>query len=216
MSRLHAPSETSSLAFFSCCTQRTRLQAFFLSHEAPTSSLPYANAMRDHVFSCLLVWNGSTPMHMYANLAKKKSFLLQTKAKGRIYKGKVKWDQMEKQSDIRQWDDLIPDALRVIFSNLSLQEVLTVIPNVCKSWRKAMTGRYCWQEIDIEEWSSRCQPNHFDRMLRMLITRSSGSVRKLCVSGLSRNMHPLDTAGKLSQHDKANIIAATTPRLKRL
>ena len=38
---------------------------------------------------------------------------------------------------------------------------------------------------------------------------------KLLVS-LCRNMHPLDTAGKLSQHDKANIIAATTPRLKRL
>ena len=94
---------------------------------------------------------------------------------------------MEKQSDIRQWDDLIPGALRVIFSNLSLQEVLTVIPSVCKSWRKAVTGPYCWQEIDIEEWSSRCQPNHLDRMLRMLITRSSGSVRKLCVSGLQND-----------------------------
>ncbi|XWS23917.1 hypothetical protein CRYUN_Cryun28dG0057000 [Craigia yunnanensis] len=193
---------------------------------------------------------------------------------------------MEEQSDIRQWDDLIPDALGLIFSNLSLQEVLTVIPSVCKSWRKAVTGPYCWQEIDIEEWSNRCQPNHLDRMLRMLITRSSGSVRKLCVSGLQndtifsfitenagslqalrlprsemsdsiveqtagrlstitfldlsycgkigacaleaigkhckllvslcRNMHPLDAAGKLSQDDEANAIAATMPGLKRL
>ncbi|EOY15960.1 hypothetical protein QUC31_000810 [Theobroma cacao] len=193
---------------------------------------------------------------------------------------------MEEQSDFRRWDELIPDALGLIFRNLSLQEVLTVIPSVCKSWRKAVTGPYCWQEIDIEEWSNRCQPDHLDRMLRMLITRSSGSLRKLCVSGLQndavfsfitenasslralrlprgemsdsiveqtagrlstitfldlsycgkigaraleaigkhckllvslcRNMHPIDTAGKLSQDDEANAIAATMPRLKRL
>ncbi|MBA0623785.1 hypothetical protein Godav_009226 [Gossypium davidsonii] len=91
---------------------------------------------------------------------------------------------MEEQIEFRHWDELIPDALGLIFSNLSLQEVLTVIPSVCKSWRKAVTGPYCWQEVDIEEWSSRCQPHHLDRMLRMLITRSSGSLRKLCVSGL--------------------------------
>ncbi|XP_022738107.1 LOW QUALITY PROTEIN: F-box protein FBW2-like [Durio zibethinus] len=193
---------------------------------------------------------------------------------------------MEEQSDFRHWDELIPDALGLIFSNLSLQEVLTVVPSVCKSWRKAVTGPYCWQEIDIEEWSKRCQPDQVDRMLRMLITRSSGSLRKLCVSGLQndnifsfitehagslkalrlprsemsdsivektagrlciitfldlsycgkigaraleaigkhckllvslcRNMHPLDTAGKHSQDDEANAIAATMPRLKRL
>ncbi|KAK8646831.1 hypothetical protein V6N13_120601 [Hibiscus sabdariffa] len=91
---------------------------------------------------------------------------------------------MEEQSDFRNWDELIPDALGLIFSNLSLQEVLTVIPSVCKSWRKAVVGPYCWQEIDIEEWSNRCQPDHLNRMLRMLITRSTGSLRKLCVSGV--------------------------------
>lgn len=91
---------------------------------------------------------------------------------------------MEEESEFRQWDELIPDALGLIFRNLSLQEVLTVIPRVCKSWHRAVTGPYCWQEIDIEEWSNRCQPDHLDRMLEMLITRSSGSLRKLCVSGL--------------------------------
>ncbi|XP_022766394.1 F-box protein FBW2-like [Durio zibethinus] len=193
---------------------------------------------------------------------------------------------MEEQSAFRPWDELIPDALGIIFSNLSLQEVLTVIPCVCKSWRKAVTGPYCWQEIDIEEWSNRCEPKHLDQMLQMLITRSSGSLRKLCVSGLQndtifsfitenagslralrlprseisdsiveqtagrlstitfldlsycrkigahaleaigkhckllvslcRNMHPLDAAGKLSQDDEANAIAATMPMLKHL
>ncbi|XP_027148896.1 F-box protein FBW2 isoform X1 [Coffea eugenioides] len=87
-------------------------------------------------------------------------------------------------TDSRHWEDLLPDALGLIFHNLSLQEKLTVIPRVCKPWSKAVMGPYCWQEIDIEEWSNRSESGDVDRMLRMLITRSSGSLRKLCVSGL--------------------------------
>ncbi|KAG6705468.1 hypothetical protein I3843_07G175000 [Carya illinoinensis] len=95
---------------------------------------------------------------------------------------------MEEGSNYRRWDELIPDALGLIFSNLCLQETLTVIPRVCKSWRKVVVGPYCWQEIDIEEWSNRCQSDHLDQMLQMLITRSCGSLRKLCVSGLHSEM----------------------------
>lgn len=87
-------------------------------------------------------------------------------------------------SDYRCWDELIPDALGLIFKNLSLQEILLVIPSVCKSWRVAVCGPYCWQEIDIDEWSRKRPPQHIDRMLRLLITRSSGSLRKLCVSAI--------------------------------
>lgn len=91
---------------------------------------------------------------------------------------------MEEGCEFRSWDELIPDALGLIFSNLSLQEILTVIPRVCKSWRKTVMGPYCWQEIDIVEWSQRSSPENLDRMLKMLMTRSAGSHRKLCVSGL--------------------------------
>ena len=91
---------------------------------------------------------------------------------------------MEEASDFHSWDELVPDTLGIIFANLSLKERLTVIPGVCKSWTKAINGPYCWQEIDIEEWSNNCEPDKLDRMVEMLITRSSGSLRKLCVSGL--------------------------------
>ncbi|WCJ43493.1 F-box protein FBW2 [Euphorbia peplus] len=90
----------------------------------------------------------------------------------------------EDGSEYRCWDELIPDALGLIFKNLSLQEILSVVPSVCKSWRSAVSGPYCWQEIDIGEWSSKRAPQHIDRMLRMLVTRASGSLRKLTVSGL--------------------------------
>ncbi|KAH6760147.1 F-BOX WITH WD-40 2 [Perilla frutescens var. hirtella] len=92
---------------------------------------------------------------------------------------------MEEGEDLRKWDELIPDALGLIFKNLSLFEVLTVVPRVCKSWGKAVMGPYCWQEIDLEEWSRNSKPELIDRMLRLLITRSCGSLRKLTVSGLS-------------------------------
>ncbi|KAG9451465.1 hypothetical protein H6P81_011430 [Aristolochia fimbriata] len=96
-------------------------------------------------------------------------------------------DKIVEQGELRSWDELIPDALGLIFSNLSLQEILTVIPRVCKSWGRAVSGPYCWQEIDIEEWSRRSNSEQLDRMLQMLITRSSGSLRKLCITGLSND-----------------------------
>ncbi|XP_042478211.1 F-box protein FBW2-like [Macadamia integrifolia] len=83
--------------------------------------------------------------------------------------------------DIRCWDQLIPDVLGLIFSKLSLEEKLTVIPTICKSWRKAVMGPYCWQEIDIVKWCYRYQPDELlDRMLQMLIG-IVGSPRKLRV-----------------------------------
>ncbi|CAI0549248.1 unnamed protein product [Linum tenue] len=91
---------------------------------------------------------------------------------------------MEEGSDYRPWDELIPDALGLIFGKLCLKEILTVVPRVCKSWSRAVLGPYCWQEIDIEEWSEVSLPEQVDRMLRMLITRSSRSLRKLSVTNL--------------------------------
>lgn len=104
---------------------------------------------------------------------------------------------MEESFEFRRWDELIPDALWLIFRNLSLQEVLTIVPRVCKSWGKAARGPYCWQEIDIEEWSKNRCPDNLDRMLQLLITRSCGSLRKLCVSGLSHESSFSFIANKL-------------------
>ncbi|XP_020255758.1 F-box protein FBW2 [Asparagus officinalis] len=92
---------------------------------------------------------------------------------------------MGDSSEVRAWEELIPDALGLIFRNLSLQEVLTVVPRVCKSWGRAVSGPYCWRDIDIEEWSQRCKPEQLDRLLRVLIARSCGSFQRLSVSGLA-------------------------------
>lgn len=89
-------------------------------------------------------------------------------------------------SEYRCWEELLPDALGLVFRNLPLQEVLTVVPRVCKSWGRVVAGPYCWQQIDIEEWSQQRQsrPEQLVRMVEMLLRRSSGSCRRLSVSGL--------------------------------
>ncbi|XP_048536015.1 F-box protein FBW2-like [Triticum urartu] len=90
------------------------------------------------------------------------------------------------ESEYRCWEELLPDALGLVFRNLPLQEVLTVVPRVCKSWGRVVAGPYCWQEIDIEEWSQQrhSRPDHLVRMLDLLLRRSSGACRRICVSGL--------------------------------
>ncbi|KAL1568062.1 F-box protein FBW2-like [Salvia divinorum] len=92
---------------------------------------------------------------------------------------------MDEACDFPKWDELIPDALGLIFKNLSLVELLTVVPRVCKSWGRAVSGPYCWQEIDIVEWSRTHEPELVERMLQLLVSRSCGSLRKLSVSGVA-------------------------------
>ncbi|XP_042437086.1 F-box protein FBW2-like, partial [Zingiber officinale] len=129
---------------------------------------------------------------------------------------------MAEGSDARAWEELIPDALGLIFRNLPLQEILTVIPRVCKSWSRVVLGPYCWQEIDIDEWSQHCKPEKLDKMLHMLIDRSCGSFRRLSVSGLhTESMFTLiaDHAGSLQRLELPRsemndaIVKLVAPRL---
>ncbi|KAH9621170.1 hypothetical protein KSS87_019563 [Heliosperma pusillum] len=95
---------------------------------------------------------------------------------------------MENRVDYRPWDELMPDTLGLIFKSLPLDEILNVVPSVCKSWANAVRGPYCWQEIDIEQWSRYRRPESLDRMLILLIGRSSGCLRKFCVYGLGTQL----------------------------
>ncbi|WOL19943.1 F-box protein FBW2-like [Canna indica] len=87
-------------------------------------------------------------------------------------------------SEFRPWAYLLPELLGLIFCKLSLQEILTVVPAVCKTWNDIVLGPYCWVDIDILEWSIMCKPEQLDRMVQMLLTRSSGACSRLTVSGL--------------------------------
>nr|GMD95608.1 F-box protein FBW2 [Ipomoea batatas] len=54
---------------------------------------------------------------------------------------------IEDGCNVRCWDELIPDALGLIFKNLPLQDVLIiVILGVCKSWQKSCGVCMSWQK----------------------------------------------------------------------
>jgi hypothetical protein len=96
--------------------------------------------------------------------------------------------ECEDDKEYRCWEELLPDALGLIFRNLPLQEVLTVLPWVCKSWGRVVAGPYCWQEIDIEEWSQQqSKPEQIGRMVELLVGRNGGSCHRISVSGLLRD-----------------------------
>ncbi|KAK4285470.1 hypothetical protein QN277_002164 [Acacia crassicarpa] len=79
---------------------------------------------------------------------------------------------MEAESGYQSWDDeQIREALGLILSRVSLQDGVRE-PQFC-------------HEIDLTKWSN-CpqQPDQLDRIVQMLITRTSGSMGTLCVSGL--------------------------------
>ncbi|XBI32621.1 hypothetical protein VPH35_056049 [Triticum aestivum] len=91
---------------------------------------------------------------------------------------------MEECSEDRCWEDLARDALGLIFCKLSLQEILTVVPGVCKPWSRVVSGADCWQDIDIQEWSQQSEPDKITRMVHMLLSHSAGSCHRLSVSRL--------------------------------
>lgn len=83
----------------------------------------------------------------------------------------------------QRWDEMAPDILALIFTYLSFYEKLMVIPSVCKVWNQVVLWPCCWQDIDIETWSRDSEIDHIYLMLKMLITRSNGSMRTLCFNG---------------------------------
>ncbi|ERM97330.1 hypothetical protein AMTRI_Chr04g183880 [Amborella trichopoda] len=85
---------------------------------------------------------------------------------------------------MRCWDDLVPDALAVILGKVGLEEKLSVVPRVCKLWRRAVAGPMCWQEVDIEEWCHRSHPEQVERMVKMLVSRGGAALCNLSVSRL--------------------------------
>lgn len=82
------------------------------------------------------------------------------------------------------WADLLPDALAKIFSRLSFEEMLTVVPRVCRTWKRVSQDAVCWQKVDLDEWSRSRSNETVEKMIVLLVNRSRGCLRELCVPSL--------------------------------
>ncbi|XP_038970392.1 F-box/LRR-repeat protein At3g48880-like [Phoenix dactylifera] len=62
----------------------------------------------------------------------------------------------EKETGIRRWEDLPVNCLVEIFKKLSMEDMTTGVPFVCKSWYEAHLDPSCWKILDvrgIDPWS---------------------------------------------------------------
>ena len=80
-----------------------------------------------------------------------------------------------------KWESLNPEILALIFTRLSAEERVGVLPVVCKSFAACVHGPYCWAEIDIDQWCRKMDRTGFqvDSAVRKLVRRTRGTVRRL-------------------------------------
>ncbi|XP_042507847.1 F-box protein FBW2-like [Macadamia integrifolia] len=78
------------------------------------------------------------------------------------------------------WEGLDPEILALIFVRIPAEQLVGEVQLVCKSWREAIAGPYCWTNIDVEQWCRRCSNTDVsDCLVRRLVRRSRGTVRLL-------------------------------------
>ncbi|XP_020701676.1 F-box protein FBW2-like [Dendrobium catenatum] len=81
----------------------------------------------------------------------------------------------------RYWEGLNHEVLALIFTRIPADELARTVPLVCRGWREAVLGPYCWSDIDIEEWCRRVdRPDVIDFAVRKLVRRSRNTLRRLC------------------------------------
>ncbi|XP_008798492.1 F-box protein FBW2-like [Phoenix dactylifera] len=63
---------------------------------------------------------------------------------------------------------------------MAADEMSRTVPFVCRGWREAVLGPYCWAEIDLEQWCRRVNRSDvIDSAMRRLVRRSRGNLRRL-------------------------------------
>lgn len=78
------------------------------------------------------------------------------------------------------WEGLNPEILSLIFVRISADELCRSVPFVCRSWREAVAGPYCWADVDVVSWCRRCgNSDVINTAVRKLVRRSRGTLRSL-------------------------------------
>lgn len=78
------------------------------------------------------------------------------------------------------WEGLNPEILALIFVRIPADELCRAVPFVCRCWREAVAGPYCWADVDVERWCRRCNNSDvIDTAVRKLVRRSRGTLRSL-------------------------------------
>lgn len=84
--------------------------------------------------------------------------------------------------DRRRWEELNPEILSLVFTRMAVDEMVRVVPFVCKPWMEVVAGPYCWSDVDVEEWCRRRNDSHaVDMVVKKVVRRSKFTIQRLSV-----------------------------------
>ncbi|XP_078170168.1 putative F-box/LRR-repeat protein 9 [Carex rostrata] len=92
----------------------------------------------------------------------------------------VRWQQSDaKASYRRNWAELHPDILLLIFEKLGAIDILTTASLVCRNWHRMTTlEQMLWQRIDMTNFDFSLSTHTLKRIAQIAIDRSAGKLEE--------------------------------------
>ncbi|XP_076896129.1 F-box protein FBW2-like [Bidens hawaiensis] len=88
----------------------------------------------------------------------------------------------------RRWEGMNPEILALIFKRMSVEEMMSRVPRVCKGWNEVVAGPYCWSEVDLVRWCrGRSESGEVDRVVKKLVRRSKFMVQRLAACRMGQS-----------------------------
>eukprot|EP00252_Welwitschia_mirabilis_P026909 TRINITY_DN9008_c0_g1_i1.p1 TRINITY_DN9008_c0_g1~~TRINITY_DN9008_c0_g1_i1.p1 ORF type:complete len:303 (+),score=35.66 TRINITY_DN9008_c0_g1_i1:269-1177(+) len=92
-------------------------------------------------------------------------------------------EESDSSNSNADWAEMLPEALVMVFSKLSLREMFMSVPLVCSSWRNASLDPLCWERVDLRDWALDFAkaPEDVERMVRLVVDRSAGGLKEFSI-----------------------------------
>lgn len=99
--------------------------------------------------------------------------------------GSLQTDLIE---EVRDWAELQPDVLSLIFQKLGCIEVLLTAQGVCSSWNRFTYDPRIWRRIDMRNSASILDSEYdLEKMARAALDRSCGQCVEFFAEGFASN-----------------------------
>ncbi|KAJ3703547.1 hypothetical protein LUZ61_007252 [Rhynchospora tenuis] len=134
-------------------------------------------------------------------------------------KVKVEEELPKPPADERDWAELHPDALMVIFDKVGMHEVLLRTSKVCHPWRKAARDDpLLWKVIDMREKCRDCPINHeFDRIeATAKVEKALANIVKNAVNFGGNNVQQLSIGDFSDENLLENLLECIAERARLL
>ncbi|KAK1352093.1 F-box protein FBW2 [Heracleum sosnowskyi] len=84
------------------------------------------------------------------------------------------------ENEYGKWEGIPEELLALAVIRIPADEMMRVVPLVCKSWWAVVAGPLCWENIDLRQWSCRkTNSDQVDVAVRKLVRHSRSSFHHL-------------------------------------